>query len=87
MMRFVLKYPDSLQGGLILFGVAMFIGIVGLYVLMKANQAQICKQGIQHEQSQYDSDARVCRAAGGNWTGNCCMRPKRSVPGVKKCSR
>jgi len=108
--RFVLTYPGSLQGGLMLFGIVMAIGIVSLYFLKKAYQAKvrpdilvepsetgygykqvqfsgIIGQGMRHEQSQYDSDSRICREAGGDWTGDCCWRPKYRVPGVPKCSR
>jgi hypothetical protein len=86
--RFVIKYPDDITGGILLFGIVMIIGIAMLYFTKKAYQAGVTGQGIKHEQSQRDSGIRVCKSSGGTWTGNCCNRPKRSLPrGVPKCSR
>jgi len=86
--RFVLTYPGSLQGGLMLFGIVMIIGIVSLYFFKKAYQAKIVREGLKHEQAQYDSASRVCRSYGGSWEDGCCNRPKQRLPsGVPKCSR
>jgi hypothetical protein len=86
-MRFVLSYPDDITGGIMLFGVVMIIGIAGLYLVKKANQAKIVGEGMKHTQSQRDSGVRICYAYGGTWEGSCCNRPKRRLPkGVPKCS-
>lgn len=87
-MRFIVKYPDNLTGGIILFGAAMIIGIVELYFLKKAYQANtVVGQGIKHEQAQRDSSIRVCKQFGGTWRGTCCYRPKRTLPrSIRKCA-
>ena len=85
-MRFIVKYPDNITGGILLFGAAMIIGIVELYFMKKAYQANIVGQGIKHTQSQRDSAIRVCKQFGGTWRGTCCWRPKRTLPrSIKKC--
>lgn len=86
-MRFILKYPDGLTGGVLLFGIAMIIGIAELYFMRKAYIAKI-PGNIKNTQSQNDSSARVCRQLGGTWNKTCCNRPKKTLPrGVPKCSR
>ena len=40
-MRFILKTPDNITGGILLFGAAMIIGIAELYLVRKAYQARV----------------------------------------------
>lgn len=87
-MRFILKYPDGVTGGILLFGIAMIIGIAELYLIRKAYAANKIPGNIKHAQSQNDSNARLCRQYGGVWDKSCCSRPKKTLPrGVPKCSR
>ena len=88
-MRFILHYPDNITGGLLLFGIAIAIGITELYFMRKAYQARgVIGQGIKHSQAQRDSSIRLCKQFGGIWNKSCCLRPKRTLPrGVPKCSR
>jgi hypothetical protein len=40
-MKFILKTPDNITGGILLFGAAMIIGIAELYLVRKAYQARV----------------------------------------------
>jgi len=91
--RFVLKYPDNITGGIMLFGVVMVVGIASLYIVKKAYQAsttagQVISGGIKNQITQDRSKAKLCRQFGGEWktTSACCWRPKKTLPrSIKKC--
>ena len=90
--RFVVKYPDDLSGGFMLFGIVMIIGIAGLYITKKAYQAStagpIITGGIKNTITQDRAKIKLCRQFGGEWktTSKCCWRPKRTLPrSIQKC--
>jgi hypothetical protein len=44
-MKFILKTPDNITGGILLFGAAMIIGIAELYLVRKALAYTDCNRG------------------------------------------